>query len=170
MEARRRRRRDVMTRKAFTVDEANGLIPVLADVFREIDAHRRRIREAAKKLEVLELLWGGALRDVSNPDHVEFSRRREEIDRAMRAIQSAVEHGLIARGLRLPAGGLEEGLVDFPTTYQGRWVYLCWHVGEHDLRFWHETDAGFAGRRKITEAQRREMGTEESTRLDDSPF
>ena len=158
-----------MTRKAFTVHEANGLIPVLADVFREVDAHRRRIREAAKKLEVLELLWGGALRDGSNPDHEEFSRRREEIDRAMRAIQNAVEHGVIARGLRLPPGGLEEGLVDFPTTHQGRWVYLCWHVGEHDLRYWHETDAGFAGRRKITEPQRLEMGSPESASLDEPP-
>ena len=159
-----------MTRKAFTVDEANGLIPVIADVFREVDAHRRRIREAAKKIEVLELLWGGALRDGSNPDHEEFARRREDVDRAMRAIQNAVEHGIIARGLRFPAGGLEEGLVDFPTTYQGRWVYLCWHVGEHDLRFWHETDAGFAGRRKITEAQRREMGTDDPSSVEDEPL
>jgi hypothetical protein len=74
----------------------------------------------------------------------------------------------VARGLRLPAGGLEEGLVDFPTTYQGRWVYLCWHVGEHDLRYWHETDAGFAGRRRISGAQRREMGAGDPSSADDS--
>lgn len=157
-----------MARKSYTVDEANALVPVLTDVFREVEAHRRRVREAAKKIEVLELLWGGALRDESNPDHAEFQRHREDIDRAMRGVQSAVERGIVERGLRFPAGGLEEGLVDFPTTYQGRWVYLCWHVGEHDLRYWHEIDAGFPGRRRITVAQRREMGTADASSIDDS--
>ena len=51
---------------------------------------------------------------------------------------------------RLPAGGLDHGLVDFPTTLDGRWIYLCWHAGEPEVAFWHETSEGFAGRRPIT--------------------
>lgn len=157
-----------MTRKAFTVDEANALVPALTQTFREIDAHKYRIRDAGKKIEVLELLWGDALRDPASPDHADFMTHRETVDRALRGIQRCVQEGVVARGLRLPMGGIEDGLVDFPTTYRGRWVYLCWHVGERELSSWHETDAGFHGRQGVTRAQRAEMGRDDPSTIDDS--
>ena len=157
-----------MTRHAFTVDEANALVPDLESMFRDIRAWRESIVDTARKIEVLELLWGSAVRDASNPDHAEFVRLREHVERAMRSIQHAIEQRVLARGMRFPAGGIENGLVDFPTTYKGRWVYLCWHVGEPDVRFWHETDAGFQGRREITRAERIEMGAQGASEVDDS--
>jgi hypothetical protein len=117
---------------------------------------------------VLELLWGNALRDPANPDHAEFVRLREDVERAMRGIQRVVEEEILARGLRFPSGGIENGLVDFPTTHRGRWVYLCWRVGEREVRYWHETDAGYQGRREITAEDRREMGTGDPDSIDDS--
>lgn len=156
-----------MSRKSFTVAEADALIPALVDVFKQVNAHRRTIRELAGKLEVLELLWGSALRESDHPDHAEFNAHREGIDRSLRGIQTAVERGILDRGMRFPAGGVEEGLVDFPSTYEGRWVFLCWKLGERHLAHWHEIDAGFAGRRKITEAQRRVMGTEDPDSIGD---
>jgi hypothetical protein len=157
-----------MTRRAFRIEEANALVPELNQVFREVRAHRHSIREATQRIDVLELLWGAAARDRDNPDHAEFVRLHEDVDRAMRGLQRAVEEGVIARGLRFPAGGLENGLVDFPTTYRGRWVYLCWHVGEREVRYWHETDAGFQGRREITADDRERMGADDPAEIDDS--
>jgi hypothetical protein len=156
-----------VNRKSFTVDEADALIPSLIEVFREIDLHRRTIRELAGKVEVLELIWGSALREPEHPDHAEFKAHREDIDRCARGIETAVERGIWARGVWLPQGGLEEGLVDFPSTFQGRWVCLCWKLGERRLAYWHERDAGFRGRQKITDAQRRVMGTEDPDSIED---
>lgn len=156
-----------MSRKSFTVDEADELIPALVEVFKQIRAHRRVVRDFASKLEVLELLWGSALRETDHPDHAEFVTYREGIDRALRGIQTAVARGIVDRGLRFPAGGIEEGLVDFPSTYQGRWIFLCWKFGERHLLHWHEIDAGFAGRHKITETQRRVMGTDDPDSIGD---
>jgi len=42
-----------------------------------------------------------------------------------------------------------EGLVDFPCLKDGREVCLCWKQGEPAVDHWHETDAGFAGRRPL---------------------
>ena len=157
-----------MTRRAFRVDEANALIPALNDVFQEVRAHRHSIREATKRIDVLDLLWGVALRDVNNPDHAEYLKLQEDVDRALRGLERVVEEGVIARGLRFPAGGIENGLVDFPTTYRGRWVYLCWHVGEREVRYWHETDAGFQGRRELTDEDRVLMGSDDPADIDDN--
>jgi hypothetical protein len=41
------------------------------------------------------------------------------------------------------------GLLDFSAIKDGREVYLCWMYGEGDIAFWHEVDAGFAGRQSI---------------------
>ncbi len=157
-----------MARKSFTVGQANALVPSLTQTFREIDAHKYQIREAAKKIEVLELLWGDALRDPSHTDHADFMTHRETVDRCLRGIQRSIQDGVVALGLRLPMGGIEDGLVDIPTTYQGRWVYLCWHMGERELKHWHETDSGFQGRQEITAAQREEMGRDDPASIDDS--
>jgi hypothetical protein len=45
---------------------------------------------------------------------------------------------------------LDRGLVDFPTIRDGEEVYLCWVESEEDeIGFWHDLDAGFAGREPL---------------------
>ena len=44
---------------------------------------------------------------------------------------------------------LDRGLVDFPAIRDGREVYLCWEEGEDEISFWHDPEAGFAGRRPL---------------------
>ena len=42
------------------------------------------------------------------------------------------------------------GLIDFPSLRGERIVLLCWKLGEGDeIEWWHETDAGFAGRQRL---------------------
>ena len=42
------------------------------------------------------------------------------------------------------------GLIDFPSMRGDRIVLLCWQLGEGDeVEWWHETDAGFAGRQPL---------------------
>jgi hypothetical protein len=44
---------------------------------------------------------------------------------------------------------LDRGLVDFPALRDGREIYLCWEEGEQEIGFWHEPDAGHAGRQPL---------------------
>lgn len=44
----------------------------------------------------------------------------------------------------------ERGLIDFPSLRDGRVVLLCWQLGEGDrLEWWHDVEAGFAGRQPL---------------------
>src|SRR5258708_16048509 len=114
-----------MTRRAFTIDEANAMIPDLNEVFQQVREYRNTIRNATQRIDVLDLLWDKGVRNPANPDHAEYIRLNEDVDRALRGLQRAVEEGVIGRGLRFPTRGLENGLFDFPTTYCVRSVYLC---------------------------------------------
>jgi hypothetical protein len=44
---------------------------------------------------------------------------------------------------------LDRGLVDFPAKREGREIYLCWVEGEDEIGFWHELEAGYAGRQPL---------------------
>ncbi len=44
---------------------------------------------------------------------------------------------------------LDRGLVDFPALRDSTEIYLCWQEGEDEIAFWHEPEAGFAGRRTL---------------------
>lgn len=149
-----------MGRKAFTVEEANELVPVLERTFARIEGKKRAVRRAGRKIEVLNLIWGEKLGEGASPDHEDFVRHQRAIGKSISEIESIIESEIVGRGLRFPVGGIENGLVDFPTTYEGRWVYLCWRAGEPELLYWHETDAGYPGRRKITDVHREHMGVE----------
>ena len=53
------------------------------------------------------------------------------------------------RQLGVEAKSATEGLVDFPAVLDGRTVYLCWRLGEPEVLYWHELDAGFRGRKPL---------------------
>lgn len=43
------------------------------------------------------------------------------------------------------------GLVDFPAIIDGQEVFLCWRSDEDNIEFYHEIEAGYAGRKRIPE-------------------
>jgi hypothetical protein len=145
--------------RAFTVDEADALLPELEAVFRVLDGHRASLEGHLGKIQILDVLWGAQLADPGNPDRHEFLEERAAVREAIHGIERVVERRLNPLGVRFPPGGLEQGLVDFPTTLDGRWVFLCWQRGEPAVACWHELDGGFAGRRPLTDAQAARMGS-----------
>ena len=44
---------------------------------------------------------------------------------------------------------VDRGLLDFPAIIGGKEVFLCWEQDEEDIEFWHELDAGYAGRERL---------------------
>lgn len=147
-----------MSNKAYTVAEANFLIPTLEGIFTAIEERMAQVHRTAERLQVLDVLWGAKITTRGNPDYAEAQGYRAQIANLMGEIEEIVEREIDGRSLRFPPGGLEHGLIDFPTTWQGRWVYLCWHRGEPVVEAWHELDGGFAGRQELTVQQIREMG------------
>lgn len=156
-----------MTRRAFTLEEANRLVPRMEELMERIAEHRNAARRHHEKLQVLDALWGERIREEDNPDHEEYREHRRAIGRAEEVVEELVREEILGRGIRFPTGGIEHGLVDFPTTYRGRWIYLCWERGEPKVRCWHEVDGGYRGRREITEEMVGELALDDDPARDD---
>ena len=121
--------------KIFTVQEANALLPNVRTIVGKIQrAHRRisRYREDAKKAADAAERGGGGF-----VDGVAYAAVLNELTIQLTELE----------GLGVQLKDFERGLVDFPSLRDGRVVLLCWQLGEGDeLEFWHDVDAGFAGR------------------------
>ena len=113
-----------MGHHAFTVDEANEMLSEVRAALKQIQSLRDVARSKMDQLAVLDALWGDLVSQSANPDHEEYAQHRHSLSEYGRAIEELIQQRLVDRGIRFPVGGLEHGLVDFPTTLDGRWVYL----------------------------------------------
>jgi hypothetical protein len=128
----------MLHQRHYTLEQANAVRGWVAERVGWVrDAHARlldlgpRAREALASLDVNS---GGSYPgpEVAHP-LVELSRAVGELE--------AVD--IVLRDL-------QRGLVDFPSMRDGHEVYLCWLVDDEDaIGFWHEPEAGFAGRRPL---------------------
>ena len=72
----------------------------------------------------------------------EFPKEMEELVTIVKKIASG--------GVQIKS--IDNGLLDFPHVRRnGEEVFLCWKNGEAEIKFWHEIEGGFAGRKKIDE-------------------
>ena len=134
-------------RKLFTVEQANAALPLvraiatdLAELARDVIERRERVKA------ILAMRERMGDRRSANPYDEEVALVEEELDRDIRRLQEYVEE---LRALGVEPKGATEGLVDFPAIMDGRPVYLCWKVGEPEVLYWHELDAGFPGRQPL---------------------
>lgn len=146
--------------RVFSLEEANALLPLLESIFEDLEGMRVGLEGHMDRLQILDLLWGAAVRDPGNPDREEFLAERAGIRAAIRRIEAVVSSRITPLGVRFPPGGLELGLVDFPTILDGRWIFLCWQRGEPRILTWHETDGGFRGRQPLTDEMASRLGNE----------
>lgn len=120
----------------FTPDEANQLLVDLASEIEELMQSRARIIEIRPELDHgLEKAKGNG-----------GSRATGELMALMGRVRRTIEH-IQARGVLVK--DIDQGLLDFPAEREGRVVYLCWKYGEPAVEFWHDLDAGFAGRQPL---------------------
>lgn len=147
-----------MRSRIFTVPEANALLPGLREVVRRVQFLWRQVAESSDHLKILDVIWGTKVEEARNPDHEEFRAHQRAIGSAVQEMERLIREEILAQGVRFPQGGLEEGLLDFPTLLDGRKVYLCWRLGEPEILAWHEVHEGFRGRRPLTPEVAGRMG------------
>ena len=86
--------------------------------------------------------WPAIEKSAGNGGNKTMSRLVDDFERL-----DALIHKILGTGVQIK--DINIGLLDFSAERDGREVYLCWKYGEDDIAFWHEIDAGYAGRQPI---------------------
>ena len=130
--------------RRFTLQTAEKLLPEIGNALRRALDSKAAFTEAQNELQGVAqrvVMLGGVLVDREKVQ--QYKLRRDQQAQTLKTIMDDIqETGCIIKDLDI-------GLVDFPTSYHGEEVYLCWKLGEPGIAFWHGTHEGFAGRKPI---------------------
>jgi hypothetical protein len=131
-----------MRPRNFTPDEANALLPRLSNLLLQT----QESKEKHDRLE--ERTAEYAYRLTSNGHLIErdLNEARQELAQAAGELKVLIER---MQEMGCEVKDIDQGLVDFRSQRDGREVYLCWKLGEPKVGWWHELDAGFAGRQPL---------------------
>lgn len=123
-------------KKHYTLDEARALLPTLREIFTAIHKHKAAL-ESAEETSSRELKRTGG--DVGG-------KSVHQLVRSMTGLQECVAQ-IVQKGIQVK--DLDRGLIDFPSMRDGHEVFLCWELEEDDIEFWHDIEAGYAGRERL---------------------
>ena len=115
--------------KCFTPKEATQTLPLVKQIVSDILAAAERIRVLSAEL------GKGA---EKNPQVLEGMRQLEDFFTELETL-----------GCYYKDWNFSMGLVDFPSRIDGQEVFLCWRSDEKELKFYHEIESGFSGRKEI---------------------
>lgn len=124
--------------RVFSLSEANQLIPQLQSYLSTVRAGKAvllQTREEVGKASANACFGGGTRAGVP------YVKSLQDISTNLHAIH---ELGVVVKDIDM-------GLCDFPHIRDGRVVYLCWKLGEKEIRWWHEVTTGYNDRCPIDE-------------------
>jgi hypothetical protein len=119
----------------YSLEEATALLPRVAELLVTMRGARDRLGDSEARAALAEASNGGG-----EPGRV-VSGGFLELRESMLELR---ERQIVLRDL-------DRGLIDFPSLRAGQEIYLCWEEGEPEIGFWHEPEAGFAGRRPLAD-------------------
>jgi len=121
----------------FTANEANAALP---DVIKKYEYALAKSNEVKKLEQQLQT----SLSTVNSFE--EYVTLKQKLNSAITKFYESVE---ILENTGVVVKSIDQGLLDFPSKRFDEEVWLCWKYGETVIKFWHEKDSGFMGRKPI---------------------
>jgi hypothetical protein len=125
-----------ITRRTFCVEEANRALPFVNRVVSDIVDLHEQIVLCRRTMERIEMGLHGGEQSLYEAEYRRNMGRLRELVRELDLV-----------GVDLL--DFERGLISFPTLHNGREAALSWHLGEEEVMFWHEPEAGMEARESI---------------------
>ena len=122
----------------FSVNQANEILPT---VIKKFDYAKKM------KVEVMKMEQQLTSEMTSTTSLEEYNMVKRKLNSSITKFYQSIED-LENTGVSLK--GLDEGLLDFPAKRFDKEIWLCWKEGETEIKFWHEKDTGFMGRKPIS--------------------
>ena len=121
----------------FTTNEANVALPDVIKKFEFALAKTNEIKKIEKQLQM----------SISSTNSFEeYVPLKQTLNSAITKFYESLE---ILENTGVVVKSIEQGLLDFPSKRFDEEIWLCWKYGETEIKFWHEKDSGFMGRKPI---------------------
>ena len=133
----------------FTLAEANALIPEVTATFSRTTQLITSARVIARRLAAAGVA-PERLGEPPDPADAPTPELAADLARAKLLADAVLDETRSLERLGIVVRDVERGLVDFRSVVDGeREVWLCWQLGEREILFWHDLEAGFPGRQPV---------------------
>jgi hypothetical protein len=130
----------------FTLAEANQRLPLVRAIVTDIVTLQRDLDERRARLERVQQVPGTSKRSEDSL----HSQELKQIEEGLAADETRLtEYATELNQLGVELKDASVGLVDFRTRIENREAFLCWKLGEPEISFWHELNAGVEGRQSL---------------------
>ena len=126
----------------FTREEAEALLPQISIVLREIQVKYESVLQTQEELDALRMQAAGDGYHLQD----RIMNLQRELSQQAQTLRKLLDE---LTGFGCVLKDPERGLIDFLSLRSGREIYLCWYLGEERINFWHDLEAGFAGRHPL---------------------
>ncbi len=133
-------------KRFFSLDEAESRLPLVRSIVSDIVELYRDIHDRQSRLTRVLELRGETKQHVGRLYSEELEEMERELENDLTRLDSFVEE---LEDLGVELKDPHAGLVDFHTWIDGREACLCWQLGEPEIQYWHEIDAGYGGRQSL---------------------
>ena len=122
----------------FSISDANKILPSVIKKFNYSKMLKNEIIKMEKQMS-LDLTSKTSMKD--------YIILKQKLNTKVTEFYQSIED---LEGIGVVLKGLEQGLLDFPAKRFDEEIWLCWKEGETEIKFWHEKDSGFMGRKPIS--------------------
>ena len=122
----------------FSISDANKILPSVIKKFNYSKMLKNEMIKMEKQMS-LDLASKTSMKDYI----ILKQKLNAKVTEFYQSIEDLESIGVVLKGL-------EQGLLDFPAKRFDEEIWLCWKEGETEIKFWHEKDSGFMGRKPIS--------------------
>jgi len=122
----------------FTIASANNILPTVIEKFKKILRQKDEVIKIEQELEA-SLVTPGTFENYV----VLKQKLNSSVTKLYKDIEDLESTGVVIKSI-------DDGLLDFPSQRFDDEIWLCWKYGETEIKFWHEKDSGFNGRKPIS--------------------
>ncbi len=122
----------------FSITNANKILPAVIKKFNYSKMLKNEITSIERQM---------GLESTSKTSVKDYIILKQKLNRKVTEFYQSIED---LESLGVVLKGLEQGLLDFPAKRFDEEIWLCWKEGETEIKFWHEKNSGFMGRKPIS--------------------
>ena len=136
-----------MESRLVSIEEGNRMLPLLRRIVKDITKKWELIIYKRTELEYLEKGFDSSHGNLSDEDRKATTEGLKQdlnylIDKINSYIREVEDLGCFVEEFK-------RGIINFPSLYNGRKVFLCWTPGEETVVHWHELDESYNDRVRI---------------------
>lgn len=122
----------------FSIAQANDILPNVIKKFEFVIAKKNELAKIEQQLQI----------SLSTTNKFqEYVILKQQLNSAITKFYQAIED---LENIGVVVKSIDDGLLDFPSKRFDEDVWLCWKYGEKEIKFWHDQDSGFQGRKPIS--------------------